>query len=61
MSMAQAQAVTANGSFIAPNGIIYLVEEDVEAYFAGTLVFNYGSSLPVTRNVEILTQGLLGI
>ena len=31
--------VSINGSYILPNGIIVLVEEDIEAYFAGTLIF----------------------
>ncbi len=31
--------VSLNGSYILPNGIIVLVEEDIEAYFAGTLTF----------------------
>lgn len=34
-----------NGSFILPNGIIVLVDEDVEAYFNGTLVFHYTNSV----------------
>ncbi len=33
---------TQNGSYILPNGVIVLVEEDMEAYFAGTLVFSTG-------------------
>ena len=32
---------SANGSFILPDGVIVLVDEDIEAYFAGTLEFNY--------------------
>lgn len=32
---------TENGSFILPNGVIVLVREDIEAYFAGTLEFYY--------------------
>ena len=32
---------TENGSFILPDGIIVLVDEDIEAYFAGTLEFYY--------------------
>ena len=35
----QAQYVTANGSFIAPDGVIYLVEADIEAYLNDTLIF----------------------
>ena len=31
--------VSINGSYILPSGIIVLVEEDIEAYFAGTLIF----------------------
>ena len=31
--------VTANGSYIMPNGVIVLVDEDIEAYLNGTLVF----------------------
>ncbi len=31
-----------NGSYILPNGIIVLVEEDIAAYMAGTLEFYYG-------------------
>ena len=31
--------VTANGSYILPNGVIVLVDEDIEAYFKGELVF----------------------
>ena len=38
-SVNQAQYVSANGSYILPNGIIVLVDEDVEAYLAGTLTF----------------------
>ena len=32
---------SANGSFILPNGVIVLVNEDIEAYFNGTLEFIY--------------------
>ena len=32
---------SANGSFILPDGVIVLVDEDIEAYFAGTLEFYY--------------------
>ena len=40
---------SANGSYILPNGVIVLVEEDVDAYFAGTLIFYDGDS-------DLLTQ-----
>ncbi|MBQ7828700.1 MAG: hypothetical protein IJ345_00305 [Clostridia bacterium] len=33
---------TENGSYILPNGIIVLVEEDIEAYMDGSLVFYSG-------------------
>ena len=35
---------TENGSYILPNGIIILVEEDIQAYLDGTLVFRDGDS-----------------
>ena len=40
------QKVSVNGSYILPNGIIVLVDEDVEAYENGTLVFYDKESLP---------------
>ena len=43
-----AQMVTANGSYILPNGCIVLVLEDVEAYYSGTLVFYDASNPPQT-------------
>ena len=33
---------SANGSYILPNGVVVLVEEDIEAYMNGTLVFYTG-------------------
>ena len=38
-SVGQAQYVSANGSYVLPSGIIVLVDEDIEAYLAGTLTF----------------------
>ncbi len=38
--------VTPNGSYILPNGIIVLAEEDIEAYENGTLVFYDKDKLP---------------
>ena len=32
---------SANGSFILPNGVVVLVDEDYDAYMDGTLVFIY--------------------
>ena len=43
------QKVSVNGSYILPNGIIVLVDEDVEAYENGTLVFYDKDSLPETQ------------
>ncbi len=41
--------VSVNGSYILPNGIVVLVEEDVEAYLAGTLQFYHPEDVPVTQ------------
>ena len=41
--------VTLNGSYILPNGIIVLVDEDIEANENGTLVFYDKDKLPVTQ------------
>ena len=38
--------VSVNGSYILPNGIIVLVDEDIEAYLNGTLVFYDKDKLP---------------
>ena len=38
-----------NGSYILPNGIIVLVDEDIEAYESGTLVFYDKDDLPVVQ------------
>ena len=38
-----------NGSYILPNGIIVLVDEDIEAYENGTLVFYDKDNLPQTQ------------
>ncbi len=38
-SMKSCKFVTRNGSYILPNGVIVLVDEDVEAYINGTLLF----------------------
>ena len=40
------QLVTVNGSYVLSNGVIVLVDEDVEAYFAGTLKFYKKDELP---------------
>ena len=41
--------VTINGSYILPNGIIVLVDEDIEAYENGTLIFYDKDKLPQTQ------------
>ena len=41
--------VSVNGSYILPNGIIVLVDEDIEAYLNGTLVFYDKDKLPVVQ------------
>ncbi len=40
------QKVSVNGSYILSNGIIVLVDEDVEAYMNGTLVFYDKDKVP---------------
>ena len=44
--MLNVQKVSINGSYILPNGIIVLVDEDIEAYENGTLVFYDRDDLP---------------
>ena len=41
--------VTLNGSFILPNGVIVLQNEDIEAYLNGTLVFYNKNEVPVIQ------------
>lgn len=38
--------VTVNGSYILANGIVVLVDEDVEAYMNGTLQFYNSNDVP---------------
>ena len=40
--------VTLNGSYILPNGIIVLVDEDFESYMQNTLIFYDENDLPQT-------------
>ena len=42
---------TINGSFMLPNGVIVIVEEDIEAYIEGTLVFNYLTSQTMYNSI----------
>jgi hypothetical protein len=41
--------VSRNGSFVLPNGVIVLQDEDIEAYLNGTLVFYNKNEVPVTQ------------
>lgn len=41
--------VSLNGSYIMPDGTIMLVDEDIEAYLNGTLVFYNKDNLPVVQ------------
>ena len=41
--------VSVNGSYLLPNGIAVIADEDVEAYLNGTLVFYDPDDLPVTQ------------
>ena len=41
--------VTLNGSFILPNGVIVLQDEDIEAYLNGTLVFYNKNEVPLIQ------------
>ena len=41
--------VSINGSYIRSDGIVVLVDEDIEAYLAGTLQFYHPEDVPVTQ------------
>ena len=41
--------VSANGSYILPSGIVVLVDEDIQAYLDGTLVFYRPENSPTTQ------------
>ncbi|MCH5152104.1 MAG: S8 family serine peptidase [Clostridiales bacterium] len=43
-SISEIQLVTENGSFVLPNGVVVLVDEDIGAYLNGTLVFYSSNS-----------------
>lgn len=38
--------ITTNGSYILPNGIVVLVDDDLDAYFLGTLIFYEQNEIP---------------
>ena len=46
---AEVQYVTNNGSYILPNGVIVLVDEDIELYLNGTLEFHKKDSQLLTE------------
>ena len=48
-SIASITQVSINGSYILPGGIIVLVDEDVQAYLDGTLVFYHPDDIPATQ------------
>ena len=41
--------VSINGSYILPSGIVVLVDEDIQAYLEGTLVFYHPDNVPTTQ------------
>ena len=41
--------VSVNGSYIRSDGIVVLVDEDIEAYLAGTLQFYHSENVHVTQ------------
>ena len=41
--------VSVNGSYIRSDGIVVLVDADIEAYLAGTLQFYHPDDVPVTQ------------
>ena len=43
------QKVTLNGSYVLPEGVIVLVDEDLDAYYNGTLIFYDKNNLPQTQ------------
>ena len=44
-----AQKVTPNGSYLLPNGIPVLVDEDIEAYLNGMIVWYDKDNLPMIQ------------
>ncbi len=46
MSTAQ---ISVNGSYLLPSGIVVLVDEDIQAYLDGTLVFYHPDNVPATQ------------
>ena len=48
-SIASITQVSINGSYILPSGIVVLVDEDIQAYLDGTLVFYHPDNIPTTQ------------
>jgi len=48
-SIASITRVSVNGSYILSGGIVVLVDEDVQAYLDGTLVFYHPDNIPTTQ------------
>ena len=48
-SIASISRVSINGSYILSGGIVVLVDEDVQAYLDGTLVFYHPDNIPTTQ------------
>lgn len=44
--------VTESGSFISPNGTLVLVDEDIDSYLSGEIVFEH-EDVEITRNINI--------
>lgn len=47
--MSNIAQVSINGSYILPSGIVVLVDEDIQAYIDGTLVFYHPDNIPSTQ------------
>lgn len=41
--------VSVNGSYVLPSGIVVLVDEDIQAYLDGTLVFYHIDNVPTDQ------------
>ena len=48
-SIASITQVSINGSYVLPSGIVVLVDEDIQAYLDGTLVFYHPDNIPTTQ------------
>ena len=48
-TIASIMQVSVNGSYILPSGIVVLVDEDVQAYLDGNLVFYHPDNIPTTQ------------